>query len=281
MTSPASTTRASHDRALEQLAGERTVPRLWHENYWFRRHEIAYLTLAPRIAAAAGRPGAVVVEAGSGEGYGVGLLAGAAVPAGRGVSRVVALDYDGAALAHACAVYPEQVAGQAVRSNLVSLPLASGSVDAITSLQVIEHLWTPGEFLAECARVLRPGGLLAVSTPNRLTFSPGLPRGAKPANPYHIREFDVAELTELIGGWLSVTEVLAVRHGPRLIDWQAGFGDPIAAQLALPWQQWPAGLSELVRSVGASDFVLTPIDDDATNGETPAPVLDLVVLARS
>ena len=42
---------------LERLVGERTVPQLWHENYWFRRHEIAYLTLAPLVARLASKSG--------------------------------------------------------------------------------------------------------------------------------------------------------------------------------------------------------------------------------
>ena len=46
------------------VTGERTVPGLPHENYWFRRHEAAYVALAPRCADAR------VLEAGCGEGYG-------------------------------------------------------------------------------------------------------------------------------------------------------------------------------------------------------------------
>ncbi len=66
--------------ALE-LTGERTVPGIAHENYWFRRHEAAYLDLVRHCV------GAVVLEAGCGEGYGAALIAGHA-------ARVVALDYD-------------------------------------------------------------------------------------------------------------------------------------------------------------------------------------------
>jgi SAM-dependent methyltransferase len=257
---------------LQRLVGERTVPQLWHENYWFRRHEIAYLALASSMAQvpAPGRS-ALVVEAGSGEGYGVRLLRDS------GIERVVALDYDAASLAHARATYPDEVGGRALRSNLVSLPLADSSASAITCLQVIEHLWTPGEFLAECARVLRPGGVLAVSTPNRLTFSVGLGRGERPANPFHCREFDAVELRDLIAEHLEVTDLLGIRHGDRHRAWQARHGvDPVAAQLKTSPDRWPADLADLIRSVTADDFVLEPlIEDDAADD-----VLDLVVLAR-
>src|SRR5689334_21713932 len=70
---------------LSELVGERTVPQLWHENYWFRRHEAAYLALAPVVARSTESTQSTVLEAGSGEGYGVGLLRRA------GAGRVVAL----------------------------------------------------------------------------------------------------------------------------------------------------------------------------------------------
>lgn len=253
--------------ALERLVGERTVPRIEHENYWFRRHEIAYLSLAGLITAAAG-PG-LVIEAGSGEGYGVRVLNRT------GNARVAALDYDLAALTHSAGAYPDQVAGRALLVNLVNLPLATAAVDVITSFQVIEHLWDPDRFVAECARVLRPGGLLIVTTPNRLTFSPGLGRGQKPRNPFHQREFDSAELIDLVGAHLIVGELLAVSHGPRLTAWQHRHGNLIDAQLAVPADQWPAELAHVVRSVTAEDFVLAP------PSPAQAEVLDLVVVAHS
>jgi SAM-dependent methyltransferase len=283
VTSPVSAPPAQPDAAgpgcrltLERLVGERTVPHLWHENYWFRRHEIAYRALAPRIAAkAARRPGdrpGVVIEAGSGEGYGVELLHRA------GADRVVSLDYDGETLAHARAAYPASIGGSALRTNLAALPLATASAVVITSFQVIEHLWTPEEFLAECARVLEPDGLLVLSTPNRCTFSPGLGRTQKPPNPFHAREFDAEELRDLVADRLAVTELLGISHGPRLVEWRTRHGDPVAAQLALPPNQWPRHVADLIRSITANDFVLGAFASD--NALSRDEVLDLIVLAR-
>ncbi|GAB3907812.1 hypothetical protein GCM10029964_106590 [Kibdelosporangium lantanae] len=138
------------------LTGERTVPGVAEENYWFRRHEAAYEALAPYCR------DAVVLEAGCGEGYGAALLAEVA-------RTVVGLDYDLLATAHVARTYPRV---HMVRGNLVGLPLVSGSVDVVANLQVIEHLWDQPGFLRECWRVLRPGGHLLVTTPNRITFSP-------------------------------------------------------------------------------------------------------------
>jgi hypothetical protein len=50
------------------LNGERTLPGIWHENYWLRRHQAAYDVFAPMCA------GARVLEAGCGEGYGAARL---------------------------------------------------------------------------------------------------------------------------------------------------------------------------------------------------------------
>lgn len=245
---------------MTELVGERTVPHLWHENYWYRRHELAYLALADRLGG--GLSGGPVLEAGGGEGYGAALLRAA------GAARVVGLDYDAATVAHAAATYP---GSPLVRANLARLPLATASLAAVVCLQVIEHLWTPWEFIADCARVLRPGGVLLLSTPNRLTFSPGLGRGQKPPNPYHVREFDTEELVATVAPQLAVEEVLGVVHGPRL----SAVPDLVDAQLAGPPDTWAPDLVQLVTSVSAADFVLGPATPDGLDR-----VLDLVVVAR-
>jgi SAM-dependent methyltransferase len=235
-----------------RLTGERTLPGIEVENYWFRRHEAVYLALAPHCA------GARVLEAGCGEGYGAALLAGRA-------RQVVALDYDAAAIGHAAGAYP---AVRAVRANLVALPFPAASFDVVCSLQVIEHLWEQPRFVAECARVLRPGGRLLLSTPNRLTFSPGRDT---PLNPFHTREFTAVELAELLSGFGTVT-LLGVRHGAALLDADARHGSLVAAQLAAPAADWPAALRADVARVGAADFVLSDVDIDSS--------LDLVAVAE-
>ena len=165
--------------AVLTLTGERTIPDLDIENYWFRRHQVVYQRLAPRCA------GRDVLEAGCGEGYGADLIAGVA-------RRVVAVDYDEAAVAHVRGRYPRV---EVMQANLAELPLPDASVDVVVNFQVIEHLWDQAQFVAECARVLRPSGLLMMSTPNRITFSPGRDT---PINPFHTRELNAGELTELL-----------------------------------------------------------------------------------
>jgi SAM-dependent methyltransferase len=232
--------------AVMPLTGERTVPGLVEENYWFRRHEVVYQRLADRCV------GRDVLEAGSGEGYGADLIAGVA-------HRVVGLDYDESAVAHVRARYPRVDMRQ---GNLAALPLRDGEFDVVVNFQVIEHLWDQGQFVAECRRVLRPSGVLLMSTPNRITFSPGRDT---PINPFHTRELNAAELTELLtANGFAVAAMLGVFHGPRLAELDARHGGSIIdAQIdrALADAPWSADLLADVASIGTDDFDLLDAGD--------------------
>ena len=241
------------------LTGERTIPDLDIENYWFRRHEVVYQRLAPRCA------GRDVLEAGCGEGYGADLIAKVA-------RRVVAVDYDEFAVAHVLSRYPRV---EALQANLAELPLPDASVDVVVNFQVIEHLWDQPQFVAECARVLRPSGLLMVSTPNRVTFSPGRDT---PINPFHTRELNAAELTELLldAGFRQVS-VSGLFHGPRLLAMDARHGGSIIdAQIAraVADAPWTPELRADVAAVTSDDFDLADAGDREIDDS-----LDLVAIA--
>ncbi|MDT5347266.1 MAG: hypothetical protein QOH91_553 [Mycobacterium sp.] len=247
--------------AVLTLTGERTIPDLDIENYWFRRHQVVYERLAPRCA------GREVLEAGCGEGYGANLIADVA-------SRVFAVDYDEAAVAHVRGRYPRVEVTQA---NLAELPLPDAAVDVVVNFQVIEHLWDQGQFVRECLRVLRPSGLLMVSTPNRITFSPGRDT---PINPFHTRELNADELTELLvdAGFAEVA-MCGLFHGPRLREMDARHGGSIIdAQIAraVADAPWPPELIADVAAVTTADF------DMVEAGEARSEIddsLDLIAIA--
>lgn len=235
------------------LTGERTVPGIAEENYWFRRHEAAYLHLIGHCA------DAVVLEAGCGEGYGAQLIRTVA-------RRVVALDYDELTSQHVARAYPRL---NVLRGNLAALPVRDGGVDVVANLQVIEHLWDQEGFLAECRRVLRPGGTLIVTTPNRLTFSPGQDT---PLNPFHTRELAPSELDEMLReAGFRVDELTGLRHGQRLDTLLNGRIIDAQVEVALSGAPWPAELKEAVESVTVDDFDITSEDMDTC--------LDLVAVA--
>ena len=186
--------------------------------------------------------------------------------------RVVAVDYDEAAVAHVRSRYPRV---EAMQANLAELPLPDASVDVVVNFQVIEHLWDQAQFVAECARVLRPLGLLMVSTPNRVTFSPGRDT---PINPFHTRELNAAELTQLLvdAGFARVS-ISGLFHGPRLVETDARHGGSIIdAQIARAVADgpWTPELRADVAAVATDDFDLVEAGDREIDGS-----LDLVAIA--
>jgi len=230
--------REVHEPAGLRLTGERTLPGIWHENYWFRRHEAAYRWMARDLEVSG-----TVLEAGVGEGYGGQVLADA------GASTVLGLDLDEPSLRHLArrhgAVLP-------VRANLVHLPVRDGVVDLVVSAQTVEHLWDQGAFLRECARVLRPGGRLVLTTPNRATFPPG--------NPFHSRELDAVELAGLLPSSLRLVSLRGLHHGDRLSDADRRVGGLVAAQLRTAHGEWDDALRATVAATTARDFVVGPVD---------------------
>ncbi len=254
--------------AMLPLTGERTVPGIAEENYWFRRHEAAYRWTGRRFCREL--LGARIVDAGCGEGYGAAVLAAAAgVP-------VVGLELDALAASHAHRAYPTQV--DIVAANLDSLPAANDAVDALVSMQVVEHLWNLAGFLAEALRVLRPGGLCVIATPNRLTFSPGLARGDRPTNPFHVEEFDADQLVAMMShaGFVEIT-AYGLRHCGELAKWEQRNGDIVAAQIAEvlhpdPNHSWGPELQTAVAAVTCADFAIT--DSGLTS------CADLIVVAH-
>lgn len=240
------------------LTGERTVPGVGRENYWFRRHEVVYRWLVDFLD---GRlPQAVVVDAGCGEGYGAEMLS-------RAGAQCLAVDLDFPTVNHVQGAHAtrEQTddTGRVGRlrplvANLDALPLRDASVDVIVTFQVIEHLWDVPRFLNECFRVLRPQGSLAMSTPNRITFSPGLGRGDEPVNPFHREEFDADQLTDLsTGAGFSDAHTIGLHHGQRILHWEKTHGSLVAAQIeAINSRHWTSDLADFVSSVTAADFVV-------------------------
>lgn len=234
------------------LTGERTTPGVPHENYWFQRHVAAYRFAASHTE------GARVLDAGSGEGYGAGLLAGSA-------RSVVGAELETWVAARAAGLYPDVAF---ISCDLATPPWRPAAFDAVVSLQVIEHVPDPSAFLAACARALRPGGELIIATPNRITFSPD---GV--VNPFHIIEFSPAELRDLVAQHFDQVEMLGVHHGSRITTLERLVGPFTARLLKTAPEKWPGWLRAFVRAVRPADFRITSSDLDAS--------LDLIAVARA
>ena len=114
------------------------------------------------------RPGDRVLDLGCGGGR-------HAYEAARRGARVTALDLDLAELKDVMGTFgaisgelPETSAGHAVNGNALSLPFPDGTFDRIIASEVMEHIPDDAGAAAELARVLRPGGVIAVTVPTWL-----------------------------------------------------------------------------------------------------------------
>jgi SAM-dependent methyltransferase len=217
------------------LTGERTLPDVPEENYWFRRHLAVYEWIAARVS------GLRVADLACGEGYGSNALADSA-------AEVVGVDANPEAHEHARLRYRR--ANLSFERGLVES--FAGSCDAIVFLQTIEHVAKPGELLAGFARA---APVAYVSTPNRLTLAPA---GAeKSENPWHLREYTAAEYRELIEPHFAEVVLFGVFHARKLrwheLALRAGW-DRVHPALRLTKTFY----DRFVPAISASDFSLRP-----------------------
>jgi SAM-dependent methyltransferase len=177
-----------------ELTGERTLPDVPEENYWYRRHVAVYEWIAERCA------GLRVADLACGEGYGSDLLASRAAEA-------IGVDANPEAYAHARARYRRP--NLSFQRGLVED--FDDQVDAVVFLQTIEHIHEPDRLLERIARV---APVAYISTPNRLTLAP--PGAEKSDNPWHLREYDAGQYRELLEPHFAKVELLGLFHARKL-----------------------------------------------------------------
>ena len=225
------------------LTGERTLPDVPAENYWFRRHLVVYEWIAARVG------GQRVVDMACGDGYGSNLLAGSA-------AAVVGVDANPEAHEHARRRY--------VRPNLRFerdlVETFAEPCDAVVFLQTIEHVEDPGAILEHFKSMLEPGGVAYVSTPNLLTLAP--PGAEKSENPWHLREYRAEEFGKLCRAHFGRVEMLGLFHARKLRAHELA--------LKLGWDEVHKRLhitkpfyDRFTPAITASDFALRPSNLDA------------------
>ncbi len=141
-----------------------------------------------------------VLEVGCGEGRGVALLM-------KNAATFTAVDKLEEPLKKLRAEFPN---GNFICMDLPPLHgLADASFDCVVSFQVIEHIQNDTLFLKEIHRVLKPGGMGLITTPNR---SLSLSR-----NPWHIREYLADELTALARGIFPEVEMRGITGNEKVM----------------------------------------------------------------
>ncbi len=148
--------------------------------------------------AASGMVKGNIIELGSGEGYGIRLLAPLA-------EKYLAVDkFDTDISGHANVEFRKQLL-----PSLQGIP--DNSFDYAVTFQVIEHIQDDKYFISEIHRVLKPGGMLLLTTPNRPM---SLTR-----NPWHIREYTGAGLAAHVGSYFAKVEVKGIYGSPVVMEY--------------------------------------------------------------
>jgi SAM-dependent methyltransferase len=244
------------------LTGERTLPDVPEENYWFRRHLAVYEWIAARVA------GERVIDMACGEGYGSEVLAASA-------ASVVGVDANPEAHEHARLRYRR--ANLRYERDLVES--FAERADAVVFLQTIEHLQDPGAVLAHYRSLVGERGTVYVSTPNVLTLAP---KGAERSdNPWHVHEYRANEFRELCAARFGEVQLYGLFHARKLrvheLALKVGW-DAVHPRLRLTsrFYGW------FTPAIAASDFVLTPAGGGgAASGEADLDrALDFLAVCR-
>jgi GT2 family glycosyltransferase/ubiquinone/menaquinone biosynthesis C-methylase UbiE/glycosyltransferase involved in cell wall biosynthesis len=162
-----------------EFTGERFVPSISGEIRHEHLHRYAFSLAFVR--------GKNVLDVACGEGYGSAMLAAHA-------RHVVGADIVDAVVEEARTTYAGRPNLEFVHGDVAALPFADRSFDVVVSFETIEHHARHDEMLSECARVLRPDGLLILSSPNKKVYSDD----AGYHNEFHVKELYFDDLDALL-----------------------------------------------------------------------------------
>jgi SAM-dependent methyltransferase len=179
------------------LTGERTLPDVPEENYWYQRHLVVYEWIAARVS------GLRVIDMACGEGYGAKTLAASA-------ASVVGVDANPEAHEHARLRYEDE----SLRFARDLIETFRAPADAVVFLQTIEHLQDAGAALEHFKDLVGVGGVAYVSTPNVRTLAP---KGAERSdNPWHLHEYTAQEFEQLCKQHFQSVEIYGLFHARKL-----------------------------------------------------------------
>ncbi len=194
-----------------------------------------------------------IADVASGTGYGsriLGTIAGA---------RTDGVDIDAEAVDYAARQHGCDGACSFHAADACDTPLSSNAYDLAASFETIEHVQDATGLVAELRRILKPGGRLVISTPNRLG-----------PTPHHVHDFGFADFSAMIESGLAVERWIGQNPSDEVYspDLPPGMWpiDPIAARD----ERWPTG-------GGKPQFLIAIARKDGNAGPKPAGHLDAIV----
>jgi ubiquinone/menaquinone biosynthesis C-methylase UbiE len=138
----------------------------------------------------------IVLDIASGEGYGSNLMS-------KDAAFVYGVDIDKTTVENAKLKYKKENL-QFLVGNTSAIPLENNSVDIVISFETVEHHNEHDEMMLEIKRVLKPSGMLIISTPDKLTYSDK--RNYK--NEFHVKELYKQEFKNLIANYFENYQLL-------------------------------------------------------------------------
>jgi len=185
------------DEIIPEFTGERVIEgnapkRIWLDHNNRYEHAAKYVK------------GKNVLDVSCGTGYGAYRLAKA------GAKKVTGVDISRVTIQFAKEQYFDEKLTFQV-GDILSLGFEDNLFDVITCFETIEHVKDPEKALEGLRRALRPGGVLIISSPNRILTSPEKSLSEKPDNPFHIKEYNLAEFISAIGKAFNVEEIYGQR----------------------------------------------------------------------
>ncbi len=249
--------------ATPERYGGRIVPALDPtpvDVYALRRREAVYRWAADAfVREGRGR----VVDLWCGDGYGTAILAASGLD-------VVGLAPDDATARRAARAYRfGHIEFRA--DDLPATTEPQHTADAVVCAGLLERLDDPRPLLAEMQRLLRPGGVVVVATPNRLTASPGRTR---PLRGEHAWEYTPDEFQHLMAHGFPDVRPSGVFHGRRLHRLERVLGTSLARTMhRTPPADRAGWLRVALHNLSHRAFEIRP-------GSTRT-ALDLVAVARA
>ncbi|WP_321491135.1 glycosyltransferase [uncultured Hyphomonas sp.] len=169
-----------------------------------------------------------VLDIASGEGYGSAMLATVA-------GHVTGVDIDEDAIRHAQDNYGHDKL-EYIQGSATAIPMADNSVDVLVSFETIEHFYGHDAFISEIRRVLVPGGLVIMSSPNKEIYS--TTHGAH--NEFHVSELTRQEFWDLLSGAFANTRSLQQKA--------------TACSVIVPDEGWTENQFAAYRLLGGGEF---------------------------
>jgi len=166
--------------------GERLVTEITNEDTIYHLHRYAistdYVT------------GKIVIDIASGEGYGANLAA-------KKAKHVYGIDISEEAVAFAAEKYRATANLSFIAGSVEAIPLESHIADVVISFETLEHSDKHHEMMREIKRVLKPGGVLIISSPDKAYYSDMFNR----SNPFHIKELYFEEFKQLLNEYFKIS----------------------------------------------------------------------------